>query len=85
MFHASQHLANHETFQPAFNRLNFFYSTCFQSDRSQRSRHFIGRQIEIDVLFQPIIRDIHIIKFFMFSKVTRKVNKIFWLMGNEWL
>ena len=27
--------------------------------------------------FQPIIRDIHIISILLFSKTTRKVNKIF--------
>ncbi|MFS2679699.1 hypothetical protein, partial [Bacteroides uniformis] len=39
-------------------------------------------KIKIDILFQPIIRDIHIIIFLLFPKVTCKGNKIFWLAGN---
>ncbi len=77
VFHASQHFADHKTFQTTFNGLYFFHTTCFQADRSQRSRRFFGRQIEVDILFQPVVRDIHIIIFLLFLKKIRKVNKIF--------
>ena len=77
MFRAGQHFTNHKSFQTTFNGLHFFYTTCFQADRSQRSSRFIGRQVEVDILFQPVIRDIHIFNFLLFLKKICKVNKIF--------
>ena len=71
-----------QSFQSAFNGLHLFHTSRFQSDGGQCRSNFIRCQIEIDILFQPIIRDIHIIIFLLFPKVTCKGNKIFWLAGN---
>ena len=83
MFRAGQHFTDHQSFQTTFNGLHFFYTTCFQADRSQRSSRFIGRQVEVDILFQPVIRDIHILNFLLFLKKIRKVNKIFRLTEKD--
>ena len=77
-----QHFADDQSFQSAFNGLHLFHTSRFQSDGGQCRSNFIRCQIEIDILFQPIIRDIHIIIFLLFPKVTCKGNKIFWLAGN---
>ena len=77
VFFASQYFTDHESFQTTLNGLHFFYTTCFQADWGQRCSRFIGCQIKVDILFQPVIRDIHIIKFLLFLKKFRKVNKIF--------
>ena len=79
---ACQHFSNHQTFQTTFNRLYFFYTSRLKSDRGKRSCYFFRCQVKIDILFQPIIRDIHIIIFLLLSKVTCKVNKNFWLTEN---
>ena len=74
---ARQHFADDQAFQSAFNGLHLFHASRFQSYGSERGGYFIRCQVEIHILFQPVIRDIHIIIFLLFPKVTRKVNKIF--------
>ena len=64
---ASQHFADDDTFQTTLDCLDFFYAPSFKTDRGQRSRHFFRSQIEVNVFFQPIIRDIHIGLFLLFS------------------
>ena len=65
-----------QAFQSAFNGLHFFHASRFQSYGSERGGYFIRCQVEIHILFQPVIRDIHIIIFYCFQS-DRKVNKIF--------
>ena len=35
MFRAGQHFTDHQSFQTTFNGLHFFYTTCFQADRTK--------------------------------------------------
>ena len=67
MRHASQHFADDDTFQTTLDSLDFFYAPSFKTDGSQRRWYFFRSQIEVDVFFQPIIRDIHIWIFLLFS------------------
>ena len=55
----SEHLAHIEPLQTSANRLNLFQSIDFKSRRGQRIAHLLRRQVEIDILLQPFIRNVH--------------------------
>ena len=61
MRHTCKHLADDQPLQATFHRLDFFHAADLQAFRSQRVGHLLSRQFKIDILFQPIIRDIHIL------------------------
>ena len=58
---AGQHFAYYQTFQSSLDSLNFFHSPSLQTDGSQCGCHFVRGKVEVDVFFQPVIRNIHIV------------------------
>ena len=59
---AGQHFANDDALQTSPNALYFLHAVHFQPDAGQCLCHFIGRKVEIDVLAEPFIRNIHAAK-----------------------
>ena len=59
VYFASQHLSDNKAFQSSTDGLYFFDAIHFESDRSQCVSYFLGRHVEIDILFQPLVRYIH--------------------------
>ena len=59
VYFASQHLSDNKAFQSSTDGLNFFDAIHFESDRSQCVSYFLGCHVEIDILFQPLVRYIH--------------------------
>ena len=56
---AGEHLSHHETLETATNGFNFFGCTHFESQRGQRLSHLLRCEIEVDVFFEPFIRNVH--------------------------
>ena len=57
-----------QSLKSALNGLNFLYSTGFQTDRGKRRSNFFWLQIEIKILFQPIVRYIHRYKIYSLKR-----------------
>ena len=60
MWLASEHMSNDQTAQPALDGLHLFNAVNFQTYTSQSVGHFVWRKTEINIFFQPFIRNIHI-------------------------
>ena len=58
---AGEHLAHHQALQSAFNGLNLLHTARLQANRGERIGHLLRGQIKVNIFFQPVIRNIHIV------------------------
>ena len=58
---AGEHLAHDDAFQGTFHRLEAFQVFHFKACGGQYFADFLSRIIAVDVLFQPIVGDFHIV------------------------
>ena len=55
-----QHLSDKKPLQASLDALHFFNTTHLETTRGQRGGNFLGTQVEVNIFFQPLIRNIHI-------------------------
>ena len=63
MVRAGQHLADHDAVKPALYGLDLLEPLDFESDVGQYPGNLFGPEIGVDVAFEPVIRNIHIVEF----------------------
>ncbi len=59
MLHALQHLGHHHTRKTARNLLHGLHVLNLKAGGGQNLRHLLGRQVKLEVIFKPIIRNSH--------------------------
>ena len=59
----SQHLTDHQSLQATFDALHLFHGFDFQTHAGERLAHLLGCHVEVNVFFQPFVRNVHILKF----------------------
>ncbi len=59
--------------QPALDGLDLLETLDFESDVREDRRNLFGRQIDVDVAFEPVIGDIHRFDFFSIGKLHAKI------------
>ena len=57
---ASEHFSNYDSFQTAFDGLNFFHAAHFQTNAGKGCGYFVSTHVEIDIVLEPLITDIHL-------------------------
>ena len=69
MLLAGEHFAHDDALQAAAHGLDLLERLHLQTDVREDSRHRLGRQVGGDVLFQPVVRDIHIVSNFLSDEI----------------
>ena len=74
---ASHHLSYPQSFQSTLDRLHLLDTAHLQSLAGKGSSHLVGRQIKVNIVFQPFVRDIHIKYLIMYThlKIDAKLQK----------
>ena len=74
---ASHHLPYPQSFQSTLDSLHLLDTAHLQSLAGKGSSHLVGRQIKVNIVFQPFVRDIHIKYSIMYTylKNRRKITK----------
>ena len=62
MLAAFLNISNHQTFQSARHTLNFFKALYLQTNIGQDQRKLFWCFIRLNVLLQPLIRDLHVLE-----------------------
>ncbi len=70
---AGQDFADDHAAQPAPDGLDLLETLDFESDVREDRRNLFGRQIDVDVAFEPVIGDIHRFDFFSIGKLHAKI------------
>ena len=60
---AGEDFADDESVEASFDGFDGFDAACFQPDGGERGGYFVGVEVEVDVFFQPVVRDVHIVVF----------------------
>ena len=60
MVFAGQHLADNDAFESSAHGFNLLEGLHLQTDIGQDMRHLFGRQIDRDILLEPVVGYVHI-------------------------
>ena len=67
----SQHLTDHHAGQTAAYGFHLLETLDFESYISKNNRNLFGRQIGVDVIFEPVVRNVHIVGIYNFQKTYK--------------
>ena len=59
VINTGKHFTDNQAVEAAFYRLYLLDTAGFEADRGKSSRKFLGSEVKVDIIFQPIIRNIH--------------------------
>ena len=59
VIYTGEHFADNQAVEASFYRLYLLDATGFEADGGKSSRKFLGSEVEVYIIFQPVIRNIH--------------------------